>query len=75
MCATPAPIALAWLLARKPFIVPIFGTRRLERVEENLGAAKIAPSKQDLADIEAAASNISVQGARLPEEVLRFSYR
>jgi len=72
--ATPAQIALAWLLARKPFIVPIFGTRRLDRVEENLGAAEIALSAGDLAGIEAAVARIDIQGARLPEAVLKYSY-
>ena len=73
--ATPAQIALAWLLARKPFIVPIFGTRSLERVEENLGAANVTLSAHDLAEIETAIARIEVQGARLPEAILRLSYR
>jgi aryl-alcohol dehydrogenase-like predicted oxidoreductase len=73
--ATPAQIALAWLLARKPFIVPIFGTRKLERVEENLGAAKVALSAQDLTEIETVVAGITVQGARLPEVFLSLSYR
>jgi aryl-alcohol dehydrogenase-like predicted oxidoreductase len=73
--ATPAQIALAWLLARKPWIVPIPGTRRLDRVEENIGAAKVTLTSGDLEEIEEAASKISVQGARLPEAVLKFSYR
>ncbi len=72
--ATPAQIALAWLLARKPFIVPIFGTRKLSRVEENLGAASIALSEADMASIESAYAKIDVQGARLPEPVLAMSY-
>lgn len=72
---TPAQIAIAWLLAQKPWIVPIPGTRRLERVKENLGAAAIALTIDDLAGIEAAAARIEVQGARLPEAVLQFSYR
>ncbi|GAA0319255.1 hypothetical protein GCM10009087_31970 [Sphingomonas oligophenolica] len=72
--ATPAQIALAWLLARKPFIVPIFGTRRLDRVEENLGAAEVALSDGDLAEIETAIGQIDIQGARLPEAVLKYSY-
>jgi aryl-alcohol dehydrogenase-like predicted oxidoreductase len=73
--ATPAQIALAWLLARKPFIVPIFGTRRLERVQENLGAATVLLSAQDMATIEEACARIEIQGARLPEAVLQLSYR
>ena len=73
--ATPAQIALAWLLARKPFIVPIFGTRRLDRVEENLGAVDAALSAKDLGEIETAIARIDIQGARLPEAVLQYSYR
>ena len=73
--ATPAQIALAWLLARKPFIVPIFGTRRLERVEENLGGAAVTLSNADIAEIETAIKAITVTGARLPEAVLALSYR
>jgi aryl-alcohol dehydrogenase-like predicted oxidoreductase len=72
--ATPAQIALAWLRARKPFIVPIFGTRRLFRVEENLGAADIALSAEDMASVEAALSRIDIQSARLPEAILHLSY-
>ncbi len=72
--ATPAQIALAWLLARKPFIVPIFGTRRLSRVEENLGAADVSLSQADMTTIEQTYSHINVQGARLPEPVLAMSY-
>jgi aryl-alcohol dehydrogenase-like predicted oxidoreductase len=73
--ATPAQIALAWLLAQKPFIVPIPGTRRLERVTENLGAADVALTTEDLGEIEGAASKVTVEGARLPEAILQFSYR
>ncbi len=73
--ATPAQIALAWLLAQKPWIVPIPGTRRLDRIEENIGAAKVMLTSDDLAEIERAASTISVQGARLPEAILKLSYR
>jgi aryl-alcohol dehydrogenase-like predicted oxidoreductase len=72
--ATPAQIALAWLLARKPFIVPIFGTRKLARVTENLGAAQVVMTPDDLAAIEATFAGIEVQGARLPEMVLKMSY-
>lgn len=64
--ATAAQIALAWLLARKPFIVPIPGTRRLERVAENVGAAAITLTDADLAEIEREAGKITVAGARLP---------
>lgn len=73
--ATPAQIALAWLLARAPFIVPIFGTRRLERVEENLGAADVVLVPGDLDRIEAAISQIEIKGERLPPAVLQMSYR
>jgi len=66
--ATPAQIALAWLLAQKPWIVPIPGTRKLERLDENLGAADVELSAEDLRDIEDAASQITVQGARYSEE-------
>lgn len=66
--ATPAQIALAWLLAQKPWIVPIPGTRKLERLDENLGAADVKLTADDLRDIDTAASNITVQGARYSEE-------
>ncbi len=64
---TPAQVALAWLLARKPWIVPIPGTTKLHRLEENLGAVDLALTTNDLQDIEEAASKISVQGERYPE--------
>jgi aryl-alcohol dehydrogenase-like predicted oxidoreductase len=64
--ATPAQVALAWLLAQKPWIVPIPGTTKLHRLDENLGAADVELSAQDLADIESAASDIQVEGARYP---------
>jgi aryl-alcohol dehydrogenase-like predicted oxidoreductase len=67
--ATLAQIALAWLLARKPWIVPIPGTRKLERLEENIGAAAIELTSDDLREIESAASKIPVQGARYPEHL------
>jgi aryl-alcohol dehydrogenase-like predicted oxidoreductase len=73
--ATPAQIALAWLLAQKPWIVPIPGTRKLERVDENIGAASVDLTSADLHDIDDAASKITVQGARLPEEVLKLTNR
>jgi len=65
--ATPAQIALAWLLAQKPWIVPIPGTKRLERLEENIGGASVELSAADLRDIDEAAAKIKVQGARYPE--------
>jgi len=70
---TPAQVALAWLLAQKPWIVPIPGTRKLERLEENIGAAAVELTNADLREINDAASNITVHGARLPEEVLRLT--
>jgi len=65
--ATPAQIALAWLLAQKPWIVPIPGTRKLERLDENIGAAAVDLTSDDIRDIETVASKITVQGARYPE--------
>jgi len=73
--ATPSQIAIAWLLAQKPWIVPIPGTRKLERLEENLGAASVVLTAADLREIDDAASKITVQGARLPEEVLKLTNR
>ncbi len=73
--ATPAQIALAWLLARKPWIVPIPGTTKLYRLEENLGAADVELTPDDLREIGDAAAKIQVQGARLPEEVLKLTNR
>ena len=73
--ATPAQIALAWLLARKPWIVPIPGTTKLQRLEENLGAADVELTPDDLREIGDAAAKIQVQGARLPEEVLKLTNR
>jgi aryl-alcohol dehydrogenase-like predicted oxidoreductase len=67
--AAPAQIALAWLLAQKPWIVPIPGTTKLHRLEENIGAAAIELTPDDLRDIESAASKITVQGARYPEKL------
>ena len=69
--ATPAQIALAWLLAQKPWIVPIPGTTKLHRLEENIGAVNIELTSDDLSDIESAASKITVHGARYPEEMER----
>jgi aryl-alcohol dehydrogenase-like predicted oxidoreductase len=65
--ATAAQIALAWLLAQKPWIVPIPGTRKIERLEENIGAASVELSPDDLRDIENAASTITIKGARYAE--------
>ena len=73
--ATPAQIALAWLLAQKPWIVPIPGTTKLHRLEENIGAANIELSPDDLRDIEETAAKIQIRGARLPEAVLAMSNR
>ena len=70
--ATPAQIALAWLLAQKPWIVPIPGTTKLARLEENIGAANIELSRDDLRELESAASKIAVQGARYPEELQKM---
>jgi aryl-alcohol dehydrogenase-like predicted oxidoreductase len=71
--ATPAQIALAWLLAQKPWIVPIPGTTKLSRLEENIGAAVILLSVDDLREIESAVSKIAVHGARYPEELQRMT--
>ena len=73
--ATPAQIALAWLLAKKPWIVPIPGTTKLHRLEENVGAAEVGLTPNELQEIETAASNIEVQGARYPEQMEQMSYR
>ena len=71
--ATPAQIALAWLLAQKPWIVPIPGTTKLNRLEENIGAAVVELTTDDLRDIAAAASKIKVEGARYPEKLERMT--
>lgn len=73
--ATPAQIALAWLLAQKPWIVPIPGTTKLHRLEENIGAVAIELSADDLQQIETAASNITVEGARYPEHIEKMTGR
>jgi aryl-alcohol dehydrogenase-like predicted oxidoreductase len=70
--ATPAQIALAWLLAQKPWIVPIPGTTKLHRLEENIGAVAIQLTPEDLRQLEGAASKIPVQGARYPEELQKL---
>jgi aryl-alcohol dehydrogenase-like predicted oxidoreductase len=67
--ATPAQLALAWLLAQKPWIVPIPGTTKLARLEENIGAVNLQLTPDDLREIENAASKITVQGARYPERL------
>ena len=67
--ATPAQIALAWLLAQKPWIVPIPGTTKLHRLEENIGAAAVELTAADLAEIEEAAAGIKVEGDRYPEKL------
>jgi aryl-alcohol dehydrogenase-like predicted oxidoreductase len=71
--ATPAQVALAWLLAQKPWIVPIPGTTKLHRVEENLGAADLELTAADLAEIDVMASKIEIKGERLPEAALKMT--
>jgi aryl-alcohol dehydrogenase-like predicted oxidoreductase len=73
--ATPAQIALAWLLARKPWIVPIPGTTKRHRLEENIEAAAVELTSDDLRDIESAASRITVHGARYPERLEKMTGR
>jgi aryl-alcohol dehydrogenase-like predicted oxidoreductase len=73
--ATPAQIALAWLLARKPWIVPIPGTTKLKRLEENIGAAAVELMSDDLREIDSAASQITVQGPRYPEKLEQMTGR
>ena len=73
--ATPAQTALAWLLAQKPWIVPIPGTTKLQRLEENIGAAAVELTPDDLREIERAASKITVKGARYPEEMEQMTGR
>ena len=73
--ATPAQIALAWLLAQKPWIVPIPGTRKLERLDENIGAVAVELTSDDLREIDSAASKITVQGARYPEKLEQMTGR
>ena len=73
--ATPAQIALAWLLAQKPWIVPIPGTTKLHRLEENIGAAAVELTPDDLREIESAVSKITVQGARYPEQLEQMTGR
>src|SRR6202011_2941324 len=71
--ATPAQIALAWLLAQKPWIVPIPGTTKLSRLEENIGALAIELTSEDLREIDSAASKITVQGERYPEHIEKMT--
>jgi aryl-alcohol dehydrogenase-like predicted oxidoreductase len=71
--ATPAQMALAWLLAEKPWIVPLFGTRKLDRLDENLGSLSVTLSSADLSESDAGSSTIEVQGDRCPAEMLRRS--
>ena len=73
--ANPAQAALAWLLAKRPWIVPLFGTRKIERLEENLGALSVQLTTEDVAELDRVSSAIGVQGARYPEEILRLSGR
>jgi aryl-alcohol dehydrogenase-like predicted oxidoreductase len=73
--ATPAQVALAWLLAQRPWIVPIPGTTKLARLKENIGAAAIELTPDDLREIESAASRITVEGARYPEHLERMTGR
>jgi aryl-alcohol dehydrogenase-like predicted oxidoreductase len=71
--ATPAQIALAWLLAQRQWIVPIPGTTKLHRLEENLGATHVQLNEADLKQIDEASSNMKLEGARLPEAVLKMT--
>jgi len=71
--ASPAQIALAWIMAQKPWIVPLFGTRKLKRFEENIGALDVTLTADDLAEIELVASRITIEGARYPEAMLKRS--
>lgn len=71
--ATPAQIALAWLFAQKPWVVPIPGTTKLTRLEENIGSAEVELTSKDLSEIESAAKNITVEGARYPEHIEKMT--
>jgi aryl-alcohol dehydrogenase-like predicted oxidoreductase len=73
--ATPAQIALAWVLAQKPWIVPIPGTTKMQRLEENIGAVSVELTSEDLREIDDAASKITVQGARYPESLEQLTGR
>jgi aryl-alcohol dehydrogenase-like predicted oxidoreductase len=72
---TPAQIALAWLLAQKPWIVPIPGTTKLHRLKENLGAVSVELTEVDLKEIDDASSSLKLEGARLPEAMLKMTGR
>ena len=69
--ASPAQVALAWLLAKKPWIVPLFGTRKLERFEENIGALQVTLSAADIGELERGSTQIGVSGQRYPDEAMR----
>jgi aryl-alcohol dehydrogenase-like predicted oxidoreductase len=71
--ATPAQVALAWLLAQKPWIVPIPGTTKLHRLKENLGAVNVELTEADLTEIDEASSGLKLEGARLPEPMLKMT--
>jgi aryl-alcohol dehydrogenase-like predicted oxidoreductase len=71
--ATPAQIALAWLMAQKPWIVPIPGTTQMAHMFENIGASAVRLTPSEVAELNAAVSAIEIRGARLPEQVLVFS--
>ena len=71
--ATPAQVALAWLLAKAPWIVPLFGTRRIERLEENLGAVSVSLSTDEFAEIDSLSASFEVEGARYPADMLSRS--
>jgi len=71
--ATPAQIALAWLLAQKPWIVPIPGTTKLHRLEENIGSAEVVLTQANLAEIQRAAAAIKIEGERYPEQLLKMT--
>jgi aryl-alcohol dehydrogenase-like predicted oxidoreductase len=71
--ATPGQIALAWLLAQRPWIVPIPGTSKLTRLEENIGAVAVELTPEDLREIESSAAKITVQGARYPDDLERMT--
>jgi aryl-alcohol dehydrogenase-like predicted oxidoreductase len=73
--ATPAQLALAWLLAQKAWIVPIPGSRKLERLEENIGAVDVKLTGDDLQEIEGALSGITIQGERYPKDMAKMSSR
>jgi len=73
--ASPAQVALAWLLAKRPWIAPLFGTRKIDRLDENLGSLSVTLTADDLDEIERVSSGFVVQGARYPEEILKLSGR